>query len=161
MLKQLLLPLAAVAGFIVLVGLMSQGKINLGGLANTATPAPKETIKIGDTQIKVDIADTNEERAKGLGGITSLAEDEGMLFVFDKKDTTPSFWMKDMLIPLDIIWINDSKVVRIDKNIPNSDQTKLYNPGTPIDYVIEVNAGFSDKKGLKVGDSAEGDSIKN
>lgn len=165
MLKQLLIPLAGVAAFIIFVGLLTQGKINIG--KPQVTMPPKETVKIGETQINVDVADTSEERSKGLSGVNKLGENEGMLFVFDKKDTTPSFWMKEMLISLDIIWINDGKVVKIDKSVPNpsagaSDESlKLYYPGSPIDYVVEVNAGFSDKFGLKVGDSAKGNSIKN
>lgn len=115
----------------------------------------------------IEIADTPTEREKGLGGVTNLEENNGMLFTSEQKDTLPIFWMKGMLIPLDIIWINDGKVVKIDKNIPNPDpntpesELKRYSPASPVDYVLEVNAGFSDKFGLKVGDTAEGDSIKN
>ena len=164
MFKQLLLPLAGVAAFIVFVGLLSQGKINLGGGQKS------ETLKVGSKEINIQIADNDEERAKGLSGITSLGENEGMIFIFNTKDITPSFWMKGMKISLDIIWIDDGKIVKIDKNVPFSDQEKLYTPtpGQPIDYVLEVNAGFSDKNNIKIGDTArladgqaEGNSIKN
>ena len=63
-----------------------------------------------------------------------------------------------MLIPLDIIWIGNGKIVKIDENVPapvagTSDSKLLnYSPGSPIDYVLEVNAGFSDKNNFKVGD---------
>lgn len=159
MIKQLILPLVGVAAFIVIVGLLTQGKINLG--SKMPSPTPSQTIKVGNTEVNITIADSEEERKKGLAGVTKLGDNEGMLFVFDSKDVTPSFWMKDMLIPIDIIWINDGKVIKIDKNVPNSDQSKLYTAPEPIDYVLEVAAGFSDKNNLKVGDSAEGDSIKN
>ena len=155
MLKQLLFPLAGVAAFIIVVGLLSQGKIKLDGATKT------ETLKIGAKEINIQIADNDEERSKGLSGVTSLGESEGMLFVFDSKDVTPSFWMKGMKIPLDIIWIDDGKIVKIDNNVPFSNQEKLYTPGQPIDYVLEVNVGFSDKNSLKIGDAAEGNSIKN
>src|SRR3989344_5995676 len=108
MLKQLLFPLAGVAAFIIVVGLLSQGKIKLDGATKT------ETLKIGAKEINIQIADNDEERSKGLSGVTSLGKSEGMLFVFDSKDVTPSFWMKGMKIPLDIIWIDDGKIVKID-----------------------------------------------
>ena len=149
MLKQLLFPLAGVAAFIIVVGLLSQGKIKLDGATKT------ETLKIGAKEINIQIADNDEERSKGLSGVTSLGESEGMLFVFDSKDVTPSFWMKGMKIPLDIIWIDDGKIVKIDNNVPFSNQEKLYTPGQPIDYVLEVNVGFSDKNSLKIGDAID------
>ena len=149
MLKQLLFPLAGVAAFIIVVGLLSQGKIKLDGATKT------ETLKIGAKEINIQIADNDEERSKGLSGVTSLGESEGMLFVFDSKDVTPSFWMKGMKIPLDIIWIDDGKIVKIDNNVPFPNQEKLYTPGQPIDYVLEVNVGFSDKNSLKIGDAID------
>ena len=66
-----------------------------------------------------------------------------------------------MLISIDIIWINDGTVAKIDKNIeppaPGTvdSQLKLYRPDTPIDYVLEVNAGFSDKNSIGIGDSVD------
>ena len=82
-----------------------------------------------------------------------------MLFTFDPQNVTPGFWMKEMLIPIDIIWIEGGHVVKIDKNVeapkentPDS-ELKIYTPDTPIDYVLEVNAGFSDKNSIKVTDT--------
>jgi len=144
--KQIFLPLVAVAVFIVAVGLFVK---NSG----------KKTVTIGNKTISVEVANTPESRKNGLSGTSALAEDNGMLFVFDSQDIMPSFWMKDMLIPLDIIWINDGKVVKIDKNVPApakdipDSELKTHNPGQPIDYVLEVNSGFSDKNGVKAGDS--------
>lgn len=120
----------------------------------------KDTKEIIISNIKVNalIADSSEKRQKGLGGKSSLSQTGGMLFIFDQKDIQPSFWMKDMLIPIDIIWINDGKIIQIDKNIPASakeskdSDLKLYFPNESIDFVLEVNAGFSDKNKIKVGD---------
>jgi len=145
--KQIILPLVGVAIFIVLVGLF---------VKNSSAP---KSLTIGEKVISIEIVKSQEARAKGLSERSTLGEETGMLFVFDSQDITPSFWMKDMLIPLDIIWINDGKVVKIDKAIPAPDkdtpdaQLKVYNPGQPIDYVLEVNSGFSDKNNLKIGDS--------
>jgi uncharacterized membrane protein (UPF0127 family) len=157
--KQIVIPLILVAAFIIAVGLFTtkSSKFNL-----LPSPAPKgDQVQIGDKSITVEIADSFEERGKGLSGRTTLKEDAGMLFIFEKKDVFPSFWMKDTLIALDLIWINDAKVVKIHKNVqPEPGKTDaeltLYRPETPIDYVIEVSGGFSDKFGVKVGDSVSG-----
>lgn len=162
MIKQLYLPLIGVAAFIVFVGLLTKNpsKFNLLTTSNTATI---KEVKIKDQTVKATLANTPDSRKKGLSGVTSLNQDEGMLFVFDQKDTEPYFWMKDMTLSIDIIWINDGKIAKIDRNIaaplkgtPTTALT-LYKPGMPIDYVLEVNSGFSDKHSLKVGDETQFD----
>lgn len=160
MFKSLFLPLILVAAFIVLVGVFFKNPSSLKLFASP-TPAGKKSITVGDADILVTLADDDSERVKGLSGTKSLGEREGMLFIFDKKDIQTSFWMKDMVIPIDIIWINDGKVARIDKNVPApasgtpDSKLPLYRSGTPIDYVLEVGAGFSDKNGLKAGDNVD------
>lgn len=158
--KNILLPIIGVAIFIALVGLLTKKAQNLRVTQKQEVSTKKE-VSVGNTKVKVDIADSETARRNGLSGRPSLNEDEGMLFVFGQKDILPSFWMKDMKIAIDIIWINDGKITKIDKNVPPPEgiedkDLKLYNPDKPIDYVLEVNAGFSDKNGIKVGDSVEG-----
>jgi uncharacterized membrane protein (UPF0127 family) len=151
MIKQLLLPFLAVVAFIVIVGVLLQK-------SSTLNPTQK-IVTIDGKAITVEVANTEAEREQGLSGRTSLAADSGMLFIFDTKGVNPTFWMKDMLIPLDFIWISNNKIVKIDKNVPNpSPNTSasgltLYTVGQPIDYVLEVNAGFSQNNSIKVGDS--------
>ena len=167
MFKQVIFPILAVVVFIIVVGILVQKSSSFGvnGL-NIAGPttAPTKTVSIGLIKIQVQIADTTDKRTKGLSGTSSLKANEGMLFIFEG-ETNPVFWMKDMLIPLDIIWIGDGKIVRIDKNVPipapNTTENKLktYSAGAPIDYVLEVNAGFSDQNKIKVGDSLDLSSI--
>lgn len=145
--KQLLLPIVAAAAFIIAVGLLTK-TIELN-------PPQKKQIKVGNVTLYVEISDSEDERAKGLSGRKSLGENEGMLFVFE--NSYPSFWMKEMLIPIDILWISDGKVVKIHKNVLPEPEKKtseltLYRPDGPIDYVLEVNAEFSDKNGIKLGD---------
>lgn len=167
MVKQLFLPLAAVAIFIVLVGLFTQKPsfLNLSKYLQSSNSVQKKTMTVGSKTIQVEIANTQDLRTKGLSGRTSLPADSGMLFVFDLKGETPVFWMKDMLIPLDMIWIHsssgdvsDEKIVKIDKNIPappkNTSDDKLdkIRANQPVDYVLEVNGGFSDQNNIKVGD---------
>ncbi|MBI3385224.1 DUF192 domain-containing protein [Candidatus Gottesmanbacteria bacterium] len=111
------------------------------------------TIKINEQEIKVKLARTSREIEKGLGGQDQLTEKEGMLFIMPGYDRY-SFWMKGMKFPLDIIWIEKDTVVDITKNIPleNNGNLTIYQPKTPANLVLEVNAGFSDKFGIKVGD---------
>lgn len=152
--KQIVLLLAVTALFIVAVGLLSKNQGKFIGSFPSPTPI-KEGIKIGDLAIQVEVADSGEKKAKGLSGRKSLGENEGMLFVF--KNSYPSFWMKEMLIPIDILWISDGKVVKIHKDVQpepgkTTSELTLYRPDQPIDYVLEVNAGFSDKNAVKSGD---------
>lgn len=164
--KQLLLPLLATTAFIIIIGLLFGGSQKGSGLFQNATPTPigsgptdgPKTIQIGTLTLKITLADTQEKRQQGLSGVASLAQDTGMLFVFEEKGVMPSFWMKGMLIPIDIIWIKDNKISQIDKNIQPPDKytpdagLKLYKPEAPINYVLEVNAGLADKNKIKVGD---------
>lgn len=123
---------------------------------NVLSTSPSMQIKVGGASVHVTLAKTDQEITKGLGGTLHLDSDEGMLFVFVAKDQKRIFWMKDMIIPIDIIWIKDGKVVQIDKNIPApasntpDNQLKLYPSNQAIDYVLEVNAGFSDKNNIKI-----------
>jgi len=114
-------------------------------------------VVIKDKTIWVDLAQTPEEKNKGLGGRENLADDEGMLFIFKEK-TTPSFWMKDMNFPLDIIWLDDNIIVDISQNIQphkNNQNLPVYRPSQAVNYVLEVNAGYVNKNNIKTGDRAE------
>lgn len=161
MIKQLLLPLAAVAAFIVLVGVFTQkqSSINWSKYFPGISSVQQKTVTIGDKIIQVEIANTDSSRGKGLSSRSSLPTDSGMLFVFNSKQITPIFWMKDMIIPIDIIWISGDKIVKIDKSAAapepgtKDDELTKYSPGMPIDYVLEVNSGFAVTNNIKVGDS--------
>jgi len=115
------------------------------------------SVTLGGEEIKVEVADTMQKRQKGLMGRESLADNEGMLFIFPTNSIHP-FWMKNTLIDLDIIWISDDlKIVEIWENAPASTpggpkDPKRYQPKEKSKYVLEVNAGFVSKNGVKVGD---------
>ncbi len=158
MFKSIFLPLIAVAAFICVVGLLSQGKLDfiIKGLIPVEQTSQK-SIMIGSNKIQVEVAKTNEEKAKGLSNRNSLDENSGMIFVFNK-DSKPVFWMKDTKIALDLVWVNDNKIVEINKNIQpeigkKDSELKKYSTSSNVDYVLEVNGGFCDKKGIKVGQS--------
>lgn len=116
------------------------------------------TVQINNVKVNTEVVDTASKRKQGLGGRQSLASDSGMLFVFEKPDIY-KFWMKGLTFPLDLIWIRDQKVVDIIKNATppmpgqNDETLPLYAPNQPIDKVLEVNAGFVDQNGVKVGDT--------
>lgn len=156
--KKLLIPLVATALFIVAVGLLIR---KTSTIVPSTSPQPTQTgstVTINKKLINVKVVKTSEERAKGLSGVSSLDTNSGMLFVFQDTDKTPTFWMKEMLIPLDIIWIKDGKIIRIDKNVPipapktPDNKLKIYSAGVKVNYVLEVNSGFSDSNSIKVGD---------
>jgi uncharacterized protein len=115
------------------------------------------TVTIKDVQIRARTAETVEEQQQGLAGVTQLGEDEGMLFVFPDSHVR-TFWMRGMYIPIDILWIQNARVVGITPNVQapyNSIEAQLPRlPSTgPVDRVLEVNAGFSEKHGITVGDA--------
>lgn len=108
-------------------------------------------VRSGTDSIRVEIADTDAERARGLSGVTSLASGEGMLFVFDE-DGIYSFWMHEMLISIDIIWIDAERtVVHIEHAVSPSTYPSAFTPGTPARYVLEVPAGFALEHEIEVG----------
>lgn len=100
--------------------------------------------------VPVEIADTDAERQTGLMGRTALAEDAGMLFVFDAEEPR-SFWMKDTLIPLSIAFIDaQGRIVDIQDMQP-LDETS-HPSAAPAQYALEVNQGFFAARGIQVGD---------
>jgi len=81
-----------------------------------------------------------------------LDANSGMLFVFPKSDIQ-TFWMKDTLIPLDIVWLNNNRIVEMTTlQIPNGDTIPEYTPKNKANYVLELNAGEIIKNDFKVGD---------
>jgi uncharacterized membrane protein (UPF0127 family) len=125
-------------------------------------PAPQpETarVRIADKAVvTAEIANDEAERARGLSGRDTLADDTGMLFVYQTA-AQPGFWMKDMQIPIDILWIAADAVVQIDANVPPPTATGgnivEINPARPVDAVLEVPAGYAGRQNLEVGDSVE------
>ena len=115
-------------------------------------------LTVGSKQIFVEIMDTPQKQAQGLSGREKLESDQGMLFDFSKNNpegVIPNFWMKEMKFNLDIIWIWDKKIIGITTDVPAplTPQSELpfYSPPTPVDMVLEVNANWSEKNDVKVG----------
>jgi len=106
--------------------------------------------------INTELAETPEKRSKGLMFREALGEEEGMLFVFETPAIHP-FWMKNTLIPLDMIWIDSGKkVVHVETAVPCTTMScGSYTPSAPALYVVEANAGFVESNGIEVGDVVE------
>lgn len=101
-------------------------------------------ITIGDKKYKVEIVDTPEKQEKGLMGRESLPEDQGMLFIYDEPQDL-SYWMKDTLISLDIIFIDDDmEVVSVKQGQPMSEEPITEND---VQYVLEVNSNSGIEEG--------------
>ena len=101
--------------------------------------------------IDIEIAESEYETQTGLMYRKSMEKDRGMLFVFED-ETRKSFYMKNTVFPLDIIYIDGGlKVVSIQKNAQPYNDASLPSEG-PAKYVLEVNAGLSDQWGLQKGD---------
>lgn len=113
------------------------------------------TLVVGEAELQVEIRDDEAERELGFSGRDSIGENEGMLFVFDQP-MQPTFWMKDMLFSLDVLWIREGKVVEIEENIPHPTQDQpvvaTMIPQNPVDMVLEVPSGWVRRTGVKVGD---------
>ncbi len=102
--------------------------------------------------VSLDVTTTNAEIAQGLMHRLYLKENEGMLFMVNPLQIV-NFWMKDTLISLDIIFINNGRIVNVIKNtIPNQSHT-IYSSVFPITEAIEVKAGFLDKNIVGIGNN--------
>ncbi len=123
-----------------------------------ATPQnSNNSVCVAEKCFFVEVAKTTAEREKGLMNRSHLDENKGMLFIFENEGLY-SFWMKDTLIPLDMIWINSAnQVVFIAKNVQpcKSLICPSINSSARAGYVLEINGGLSDSLGIKVGDTAK------
>ena len=129
--------------------------IVLGGYFVAHNNLDKKDLIIGDHQVRVEIADNYKTREKGLSGRKSLADGQGMLFIFSDYGRH-AFWMKEMNFPLDLIWLRDNRVIGFEPDLPPGGLLPLkdYRPLEDINWVLEVPAGFIAKNNIKIGDSA-------
>ena len=121
--------------------------------ASSCNNSPK--LVVSGHVVRVEVVKTAQEQEKGLGGRNQLLEDGGMLFVFNDPQK-PMFWMKDMKLDIDIIWIKDDKIVEITENVqpqPGVLEGKLqiYSPQQEVDMVLEVNAGWVKRRQIPIG----------
>jgi uncharacterized membrane protein (UPF0127 family) len=125
-------------------------------LGTSAHGLAQAHMTVGGKALIVELARTPMEKAQGLSGRAGLAEEAGMLFVFVPQ-VMPSFWMKDMKLSIDIIWIRDNRVVDISARLPYPPSPQApaslptYRPHEPIDFVLEVPEGWVDRHRIAQG----------
>jgi uncharacterized membrane protein (UPF0127 family) len=130
--------------------------IGSGCIGQQKFDTAKVTITTSKSNVSIyaEIADNPVKRTMGLMNRSSLDDNAGMLFIFDNQETR-SFWMKDTLIPLDILFIDSNyKIVDIQTMQPCTTITcPRYTSAAPAKYALEVNAGFAAKNSVEIGDS--------
>lgn len=114
-------------------------------------------VELGGQLIGLEVAETPQQQAIGLMARESLSDDRGMLFPFEPPRAV-SFWMKNVLIPLDMVFIRDGKIVAIAREVPpcESNPCPTYGPADEaVDYVLELRGGLAASLGLQSGDSVD------
>jgi uncharacterized protein len=126
----------------------------LAACAPSGGPTARIETRSGRVDVALEIAATPEARSRGLMYRQELADGHGMLFVFDE-DANHEFWMKNTLIPLDMIFITvDGHVAGVRKNATPLSTAQI-SVGTPSRYVLEVPGGWAERRGVAVGDRVE------
>ncbi len=134
------------------------------GQASPTSGYGQAKIKFSEVTVQADVPLSSELQAKGLGGRTGLGDNEGMAWIYDQAGEY-QFWMKDMLIPLDFVWIDQGQIVDLTANVapPAPGQGTLglniYQPKQPVSVVLEVKAGFIAQHHLSIGDPVEVDRL--
>jgi len=107
--------------------------------------------------VTAELALTDAERARGLMNRETILPDQGMLFVFDE-EAVHSFWMKNTLIPLDMLWLDkDRRIIHIERDVPpcRADPCPSFGPQRPASYVLELKGGMAAAFQLKVHDKLD------
>lgn len=133
-----------------LISLAALLAVSLGSHAqNTPQQLPTTQLTAGMHLIRAEIADEEIEREIGLMHRPSMATSDGMIFVFQQPGVQ-CFWMRNTLIPLSAAFIDDSgTIVNIEDMKPQSDDSHCSKK--PVRFVLEMNKGWFDKRGLKAG----------
>lgn len=114
-----------------------------------------QKVKIGGGVFVLRVARTEGERERGLGGTPALAQNEGMLFEFPQ-DGFHAIWMKDMLIPIDIIWLSvGGEVVDAREKVSPDSFPAVFIPKSPAHFVVELPAGSAKVFDMRVGSRAK------
>jgi hypothetical protein len=135
------------------IGLLLILLVGAGAAYLYKTDTSAAQVAFGDTSLRLDYATTTEARELGLGGRESLPDDYGMLFVFPSDDLY-GFWMQDMLVPIDLFWLDaQGQVIAVDPEIAPETYPNVFYPPEPVRYVLETAAGFAKAHRVTVGTS--------
>jgi uncharacterized protein len=138
----------------------SSGTTAAGKEETTSGPSRLRTLVIDASggkkvEVRVEVADDMAEQAEGLMDRTTLRVNRGMLFVYPEEREL-SFWMKNTLIPLSIAFIDsERRIIDIQDMKPLDDEPPSYVSAEPAQYALEVNQGFFEERGVKIGDRVE------
>ncbi|OQA02731.1 MAG: hypothetical protein BWY68_00926 [bacterium ADurb.Bin400] len=123
------------------------------GFGSTSADGQHAGVIINGKKLTVKLATSPDEKAKGLSGVDSMPQNEGMLFTYTTS-STPTFTMQGMKFPIDIIWIERGRVVGVLERaaVPESSYIPMYTAPAPVDMVLEVNAGWVKTNKVKTGD---------
>jgi hypothetical protein len=138
---------------IVLLGLIAGAAAAWGGEMNPPLPTAS-VVLAGRVTVVAELARQPEEQILGLSNRPGLAAGRGMLFLYERPQPV-GIWMKDMRFPLDILWIREGRIVKIEKHAPPLVQgapERVYT--ATADLVLEVPAGFADRENIRLGDTA-------
>ena len=156
---KILLTVLAVAIIVTILFVSYQSFFKNGFQIGTKTAK----VTIDGTTFSAEIASTPQEKQIGLSKKTSLGDTEGMIFPFGSPDYY-GFWMKDMTIPIDILYIRDNKIVTIFENVPNptskNEAIPVYHPTQPADTVLELKSGATEKYHIKQDDMVTIENLK-
>ncbi|HEX9124621.1 MAG TPA: DUF192 domain-containing protein [Actinomycetota bacterium] len=154
-------PMRRILAFaLVLAALPGCGGDGEASATTTRAPRPSSQLTInasgGPVTLFVLVADTPEERARGLMGIESMPADQAMAFLFGRP-TDELFWMKDTLIPLSVaFWDERDRIVAmVDMEPCRKEPCPTYDAGVPYVGAVEANRGFFASHGITVGDRVE------
>jgi uncharacterized membrane protein (UPF0127 family) len=128
----------------------------VNGIAGQVLPITAE-VELGGVTIGLEVARTPEEQALGLMYRQELSDDRGMVFPFSPPRPV-SFWMKNVVISLDMVFVQGGEIVGIAADVPPcaADPCPTYGPGRQVvSYVIELRGGRAAELGLEVGDSVD------
>jgi hypothetical protein len=143
-----------------IIRLIIGAMVVLGTLSVAAYTKSGDTIDIviksatGSHYIKAEVASSPDEKALGLMHRVYLPDGRGMIFPY-QKEVQPAFWMKNMRIPLDLIFIGgDKKIRHIEKKVPPCQpgtRCATYGPPVPVQYVLEVISGYAEAYKVSAG----------
>lgn len=134
---------------LIIAGFVAWFNLNPDKAEETVTTA-QTCVQVEDNCFDVEIANTNEERIRGLSNRINLPENQGMLFIFERVEEQ-CMVMRDMKFSLDIMWLNEQKkILKIEENLSPDTYPDLF-CADETKYVLEFNRGFAEKHGLKTG----------
>ncbi len=164
--KNKVFQITAAALFVILIAFFAfstfSNKSNTTGDEKLKTVTAYDFVKNGEltfqtstsefiSKIDIEIAEDDDSRTQGLMYRDKMKDTQGMFFIFPY-EFPQSFWMRNTVMPLDIIFVNKAnEIVKIHKNAVPFDENS-YPSVRPAIYVVEVNAGYSEKHGIEEGD---------